>query len=57
MYLLYLGIGALMKPPKEKVIVYTIVVVIVAVIVQLIIGWVVGALAFAGMGGAVAPGL
>ena len=57
LFLLYLGIGALMKPPKQKVLVYTIVVVIVAIVVQLVIGWVVGALAFAGMGAAMAPGL
>lgn len=56
LYLLYLGLGALMKPPKEKVLVYTIVVVIVAVVVQIVIGAVVGALAWAGMG-ATMPGL
>ena len=57
LFLLYLGLGALMKPPKEKLLVYTIVVVIVAVVVQFVIGAVVSALAWAGMGATMAPGL
>jgi hypothetical protein len=49
LYLLYLGIGTLMRPPKEKAVIYTIVVVIAAIVVQVVISAVVGALTWAGM--------
>jgi hypothetical protein len=47
-YILYLGLPALMKSPQDKAPIYTIVVVVIGVVISWIVGAVVGAIAMAG---------
>jgi hypothetical protein len=57
LYLLYLGLGQVMKSPSDKSIVYTVVVVVLAILVFLIGGAIAGAVTAVGMvtGGVTSP--
>ena len=58
LYLLYLGLGQVMKSPGDKSVVYTIVVVVLAIVVFVVGGAIAGGVAAVGMmtGGVTSPG-